>query len=141
MRVTSNRDAEIVRRVRAAYDAFNRGDFDGVAALVHPDVEYIPVGDQPPLRGRDQLRAWMEPSAFDRQVIEPVEVTVAGNKILVRAHTKIRGAGSGIEMETDSWNVLTVDDALLLTRLVTYFPHEEEEARRAAAVADPGSSG
>jgi ketosteroid isomerase-like protein len=131
--VTSDRDAEIVRRVRAGHAAFNRGDFDGAIEFTHPDVEYIPAAGQPPIRGRDQLRAWMEPSAFDRQVIEPLEITVVGNKVLVRVHTEARGAGSGIEVEIDSWTVLTVDDALLLTKVESYFLHEEEEARRALA--------
>jgi hypothetical protein len=133
--VTQDRDAEIVRRLRATFDAFNRGDF------MHPDVELIRAGVQPPLRGVEQVRAWMEPSAFEYQVIEPIDITVAGNKVLVLTNTKARGASSGIEVEIDAWNVFTVDDDLRLTRAETYFLQEEHEARRAAAVADPGSSG
>jgi ketosteroid isomerase-like protein len=139
--VPSDRDEEIVRRIRAGYDAFNRGDFDEAVALMHPDVEYIPVGGQAPIRGRAAVRAWMEPSAWDQQSIEPLDITVAGNKILMLSHTRARGAGSGIEMEVEAWTVWTIDGDLLVTRIETYQPHEEAEARRAAAVADPGSPG
>jgi ketosteroid isomerase-like protein len=139
--VTQDRDAEIVRRLRATFDAFNRGDFDAAIAFMHPDIEFIRAGVQPPLRGVEQVRAWMEPSAFEYQVVEPIDITVAGNKVLVLTNTKARGASSGIEVQIDAWNVFTVDDDLRLTRAETYFLQEEDEARRAAAVADPGSSG
>jgi ketosteroid isomerase-like protein len=139
--VAEDRDAEIVRRVRATFDAFNRGDYDAAVAFMHPDVEFRRVGAQPPLCGADQVRAWMEPSAFEYQVVELSDITVAGNKVLVLTNTKARGASSGIEVEVEAWNVFTVDDDLLLTRAETYFLEEEDEARRAAAVADPRSSG
>ena len=71
----SDRDAEIVRMVRAGFDAFNRGDFDEAASMMHPDVEYVPVAGQTPLRGRAALRAWMEPSAWERHTIEPPQLT------------------------------------------------------------------
>jgi ketosteroid isomerase-like protein len=139
--MTPDRDAEIVRRLRATFDAFNRDDFDAAIAFMHPDIEFIRAGVQPPLRGVEQVRAWMEPNAFDYQVIDPIDITVAGNKVLVFTNTKARGASSGIEVEIDAWNVFTVDDDLRLTRAESYFLQEEDEARRAAAVADPRSAG
>jgi ketosteroid isomerase-like protein len=139
--VAQDRDAEIVRRLRATFDAFNRGDFDAAVAFMHPDIELVRAGVQPPLQGTEQVRAWMEPSAFEYQIVELIDITVAGNKVLVLTNTKARGASSGIEVEIAAWNVFTVDDDLRLTRAETYFLQEEDEARRAAAVADPGSSG
>jgi ketosteroid isomerase-like protein len=132
-----DRDAEIVRRLRAGYDAFNRGDFDEAAAMMHPDVEYVPVGGQAPVHGREAFRAWMEPSAWASQVIEPLEITVAGSRVLMHGRTRARGAGSGIEMEIETWIVLTVDDELLVTRIETFFPHEEAQARQAAGAGAP----
>ena len=41
---------------------------------------------------------------------------------------------TGIEIDLESWSVLTVDDDLLVTRVETYFDHEEAEARRAAGL-------
>jgi ketosteroid isomerase-like protein len=133
----SDRDADIVEKVRAGFAAFNRGDFDEAAALMHPDVEYVPVGGQTPVRGVERLREWMEPSAWDRQVIEPLDIAVAGDKVLMHSRTSARGAGSGIEMEVEVWSVMTVDADLLVTRIETFLPHEEQLARSSAGVGDP----
>jgi ketosteroid isomerase-like protein len=130
----SDRDAEIVRGVRASFEALNRGDYEEAAASLHPDVEYIPVGGQASIRGVERLREWMEPSAWDRQVIEPLDITVAGDKVLMHSRTSARGAGSGIEMEVDSWTVMTVDTDLRVTRIETFLPHEEELARSIAGL-------
>ena len=135
--MASDRDAEIVRRVRASYDAFNRGDFDAATEYMHPDIEYVPVGDQPPLRGRDQLRAWMEPSAWEEQRIEPIEISILGNRVLARIRSSARGALSGIEMEIEAWIVSVISDDLLVTRLTTFPRHQEAEARQAASMPGP----
>ena len=132
-------DEETIERLQAGYDAFNRGDFDTAIAFFHPDVEYIPVGGQPPIRGAQGFRAWMEPSAFERQVVEPREITVNGDKALVRIHAAVRGAGSGIEMEVESWVVLTQDPDGLVTRMEVFFLYEEEQARAAAGLGSGGS--
>ena len=123
------REEEIVQRVREGFAALSREDFDEVVSLLHPDIEYIPVGGQPPLRGRDAMREWMEPSAFSAQVLEPREISVHGNKVLVRLHSRARGAASGIEVEVESWSVLTLDEELRITRSVTYFLRDEDLAR------------
>ena len=123
------REEEIVQRVREGFAALSREDFDEVVSLLHPDIEYIPVGGQPPLRGRDAMREWMEPSAFSQQVLEPREISVHGNKVLVRLHSRARGAASGIDVEVESWSVLTLDEELRITRSVTYFLQDEDLAR------------
>src|SRR5439155_12453962 len=56
---------EKIERVRATYDAFNRGDFDAAMETVHPDVEFVPPGGQQAMRGAARVRAWMEPDAFE----------------------------------------------------------------------------
>jgi ketosteroid isomerase-like protein len=49
---------ENVKIVRAVYDAYNRGDFDAaVPNTAHPDLEVVPPGDQPPIKGVAQVRA------------------------------------------------------------------------------------
>jgi len=73
----------------------------------------------------------MEPDAFEAQTIEPGEFEVAGNKVLLLQHSTVRGAGSGIEMEIDTWAVWTFDEDGKVTRIESYLRHEEDEARRA----------
>jgi hypothetical protein len=80
------------------------------------------------------MREWMEPSAFEDQRIEPTEITVAGDKVLLLLHSSARGAGSGIDMEIEAWSVITIDADGLVTRIESYFRHEEQEARTAAGL-------
>jgi limonene-1,2-epoxide hydrolase len=135
VRVSAERDEQNIARLRAAYAAFSRGDFDAaVAAGVHPDFEYVPAGGLAPLRGAETFRAWMEPDAFESQQVEPVEVQINGNRALVRQHTTARGAGSGIEVDTYTFGVWTIDDDGLAVRLEIFQEPDEAHARRAAGL-------
>ena len=136
----SDREQAIVERLRRAYDAFSRADFDAATRFAHPEIEFSPRGGQGTLRGTAALRTWMEPDAFEEQRIEPLEFRVHGDKVLVRQRAWVRGAGSGIELEVVSWAVWTLDGNGLVTRLETYLPQQEPEALEAAGLAEPGGS-
>jgi ketosteroid isomerase-like protein len=68
---------ENVDAMRRWLEAISSEDFDAALALVHPDIELVPPGGQPPYRGAESLRRWMEPDAFQDQVVTPVEIVVA----------------------------------------------------------------
>jgi ketosteroid isomerase-like protein len=68
---------ETVEIVRAAYAAFNRGDFNAVMVLTRPEVGLVRPSIESPVTGRDAMRAWMEPDAFAELRAEPV-VKAAG---------------------------------------------------------------
>ena len=76
----------------------------------------------------------MEPDALEEQRVESREFRVNGNKTLVRQKTRARGAGSGIELDVDSWAVWTLDDGGLVTRLEAFLVHEESEVIEAAGL-------
>jgi ketosteroid isomerase-like protein len=124
-------DQELIERVKRSYEAFNRGDFEAAAAFAHPDIVVVRPGGQPELRGDDAVRAWMEPDAFESQSTQLLESEVERNRILTRQRTAARGAGSGLEMQIDSWSVWTFDDEGTATRVELFLHHEEEQARRA----------
>jgi len=126
---------ENVEKLRAAYEAFNRGDFDAAVKLARPDVEFVRLGLHAPLRGTAALREWMEPDAFEEQRVEPLDFEVSGNRVLVRQRTTARGAGSGIELDVESWAVWTFDDGLI-ARVEPYQHHQEAEARQAAGLSE-----
>jgi hypothetical protein len=69
--------------------------------------------------------------SFEAQVIEIEEFEVAGDRVLVRQHATARGAGSGIEMEIESWTLWTFDQDGRAIRAEFFLPHQEDEARRA----------
>jgi limonene-1,2-epoxide hydrolase len=121
---------ELEERLRAGYDAFNRGDYDATVQWIHPEVVYASPGGMSQLRGAEALRAWMEPDAFEDQVSDLLSVEIEDNRALIRQNTRARGVGSGIEIEIESWAVWSFDDEGLVTRIETYLVQEEEEARR-----------
>lgn len=126
---------ENVEAARRWLDALSREDFDAAMALVHPEVELVPPGGHTPYKGAESLRRWMEPEAFEVNVVTPVEVVVAADRrVLARQHLRARGAGSGIELEGHSWSVWTFDEAGLITRIEIYLDHEEDKAREAAGL-------
>ena len=121
-------EEQMIERVRFAYEAFNRGDFDTAIQVAHPDIVFLRAEGQGELRGAEAMRAWMEPDAFESQVIEPLEFRVSQNKVLVRQQNTARGAGSGIEMEIVSLNLWTFDDEGRVTRSEFFLAHQEDEA-------------
>ena len=124
-----------VEAVRRWLEAFSSEDFEAALALVHPDVVLVPPGDQAPYRGAESLRRWMEPEAFQGQVVKPLE-TVPGTDrtILSKQHAAARGRASGIELDIISWCVWTFDEDGLITRIEIYLTHEEDKARKAAGL-------
>ena len=81
------------------------------------------------------MRRWMEPDAFEAQVVKTFEpVVVTERKILGRQLVMARGAASGIEMDVVSWSVWTFDEEGLITRIELYLEHEEDKAREAAGL-------
>jgi ketosteroid isomerase-like protein len=128
---------ENIETARRWLEAVSNEDFDAAVALAHADIEFVPPGDQAPFRGVRSMRRWMEPDAFAKQVIEPLDFVVADNgRILGRQHITARGAGSGIELEIKSWSVWTFDEDGLIRRIEVYLPHEEGRAREAAGLSD-----
>jgi ketosteroid isomerase-like protein len=128
---------ENVETARRWLEAISGGseDFDRALALVHPDVVLVPPGDQGPYRGAESLRRWMEPDAFDRQVIKTFEAVASTDEtILGRQHITARGTTSGIELDVVSWSVWTFDEDGLITRIELYLDHEEDRAREAAGL-------
>ncbi|HEX3562178.1 MAG TPA: nuclear transport factor 2 family protein [Solirubrobacterales bacterium] len=122
---------DLIERLRDAYERFNAEDFDAAIEMAHPDIVFARPGGQSELRGVDALRAWMEPDAFESQVMRPEEFEAAGSRVLVRQRATARGAVSGIEVEIDSWTLWTFDDDGRATRMEFFLNHQEDEARRA----------
>jgi ketosteroid isomerase-like protein len=121
---------EMVGRVKAGYEAFNRGDFDAAAEYYHPEIVWHRVsGIEAPLVGREAVRRNMDPQIFAEQRAEVVEADVVGDCVLVRAVFQIRGAGSGIEMADDAWHLYRIKDGMAIE-----FRHftERDEAVAAA---------
>jgi ketosteroid isomerase-like protein len=100
--------------VRKAFEAFGRGDIDGVLELCDPDIVVRdPQRTGTTFRGPDGVRQFFEEwlESWEEYRSEPVEFTEAGGEILVRADQSGRGKLSGIEINQDLFVVLRIRDA------------------------------
>jgi ketosteroid isomerase-like protein len=132
----SEENVETARRWVEAISG-GTGDFDAALALVHRDIVFVPPGVQGPYRGAASLRRWMEPDAFDEQVVKSFEaVVVTDRTILGRQLVTARGTASGIELDVTTWSVWTFDEDGLITRIELYLDHEEDKARKAAGLSE-----
>ena len=115
-------DEKMIAALRRLHDAFNRGDFEAVVQMAHPDIEIVRTGGQSSIKGVAALREWMEPDAIEEPRVEPLDFRVKGDKVLVRAHVTGRGAGSGIEMDFVIYIVWTLDDHGLVKGAQAFLP-------------------
>ena len=118
--------------VRGALEAFNRGDFDAVGEFLHPEIEVIRLGGLPTVTGREAAFGLMLPDAFEFQEQAIDELRVEGNVVLLSGPFHARGAGSGIELSRESYNVFWLEDGLI-RRMGTYL--ERDQALEAAGFA------
>lgn len=100
----SEKDLEIIR---AGVAALNRGDVDGLAEALDPDVELVPlraVLDGTVYRGHDGMRRWLADmgedwTRFELQLQEVRELE--GGQVLVQARMSLRGK-SGVALDSQA---------------------------------------
>jgi ketosteroid isomerase-like protein len=122
------------QRVVAAYEAFNRGDFDGAAEHLHPDVEWNRVAEvEQAVRGREKVRSMFEPDVWASQRTEIHSSEVIGRCVLLDTTFHGKGMASGIELNQDGFHLWRIEDGK--GREFTFFTDREEAVAAAEAVA------
>jgi uncharacterized protein len=127
-------DVEVIREL---YDRFNRRDYEGSMAMMHPDIEMRQAREIPGAGtwiGRDEVErglvAWL--SGFERGFqYEMVELKDCGDRVFVDIMLRGTGRGSGVSVEQRIFNVWETRDGKASLCLV-YF--DEGEAREAAGL-------
>jgi ketosteroid isomerase-like protein len=108
----SQRDVDAFWR---GVDAYNRGDGDAWVELFHLDAEFIPLRApiQGTYRGHDELREFLSDNveSFDLFQVAYEDVRDLGDRIVAIGTLRIRGKGSGAEIEVPSAVLLTYRDA------------------------------
>jgi uncharacterized protein len=130
--MTSTANAELVRR---GYEAFNRGDLQGVLGLFHPELRSDVLADSL------MAETYHGPEGFVKMVAENAEmfeayrnhpeevVELSEEHILVVVRSEARGRISGAEVEGRLVHLWTWRDGKAI-RFEAF--RTEEEARRAA---------
>ena len=106
---------ENVEIVRGAYEAFNRGQFDGFFAAMHPDVQLVMSAEfpGPPVRhGHAGMRAFRDElnQVFDDYRLLPQSFREVAEKVLVAVRISGRSRATGIDSGANIFQVWTMRD-------------------------------
>ena len=129
---------ENVKPIEHHYDAFNRGDLEGLLEPFDPEIVFVEEPDVRPDAGThtgiDQIRSFFEAmfAASAEIAAEPLEWIEHGDKVIVPMRLYGRFRHTGIEGEARFVHVWTVRDARI-THLHLYTSKEQ-------ALADVGPS-
>lgn len=104
--------------VRAAFDAFNRGDMDGFRDRHHPEAIWRVAEGWPepgPFVGRDAVMRFVEQlrDTWEADALEPDDFIDAADRIVVRFNW--RGVGRGPESNIEFTGVFTVRNGKIIT--------------------------
>jgi len=110
----SQENVEIVRR---GYEAFARGDIEGLLDLIDSDAQWAPaIGPMlgvDVVRGKDALRRFFTEDlfeGFDEFTADPLSFEDFGDKVLVQPRYTGRGKSSGLEIDHTFATIFTVRD-------------------------------
>jgi ketosteroid isomerase-like protein len=120
-----------IQRMKRGFDLYNAGDYQALREFMSPDVVIERVGGLPPIHGFDELVALQEPDAFEYQRLHAIDWAISGDKGLVRVRIHAKGAGSGVELDVEGWQVYTLRDGMVV-RMQNFL--DEADARAAAGL-------
>jgi ketosteroid isomerase-like protein len=110
---------ENVERTRHFIDAYNRRDFDAATRDFDPDIEWVLPDHQrsdSAIGVKGIIRFWDGlDETFDELELCPQEYVDAGDRVATRLRHRVRGKGSGIEMENELYHqVMTFRDGTIV---------------------------
>jgi ketosteroid isomerase-like protein len=106
--------------VRAAYEAYGRGEVNRLLELVHPDLEWTyldPSMENPQpqtCRGREELAEALGQQAERGLVSEVQEIASSGDKVMVAVRTPGADQRRAWQAEDRSYLVLTLDQGRIV---------------------------
>jgi ketosteroid isomerase-like protein len=99
-RAMSQENVEIMRRF---HETFNQRDVDGLLALMHPDVEVVPITGRMEgtvYRGHEEIRTFFQGFDEDWDVFKtvPIEFRDFGHCVMSVGTWEARGRASGLDL-------------------------------------------
>ena len=119
---------EKVELLRRAYAALNAGDVEAALETADDDLVIKRAGPDPPVRGKDAIRAFLAPDAFSEQLFEPLEFRENGSFVFVWLMVRAQGATSDIALEQNAAHVWEFQDGKAASLTVSFDRAEALEA-------------
>jgi uncharacterized protein len=112
----SRQNEQVARR---AYDAFSRGDFEALAALLHPEVEFESLlleMEAGSYRGLEGAREYFESvrEVFPDWSVEITGLDDFGDRVVIESRSVATGKGSGVRTEQRFWQVAALRDGRII---------------------------
>jgi ketosteroid isomerase-like protein len=106
---------QMISALRGAYAAFNRGDIDATLQPLDAQIEWSEPAEFPgggSYHGHDGVKRYLTQSrdAWAEASSEPEEFIVAGNRIVVFVHARVRARGRSEWQDARLADVYTVRD-------------------------------
>jgi ketosteroid isomerase-like protein len=119
-------DVEIVR---SAYESLNEGDIETALGVLDEDAEWSEHSDLPEAgvyRGRDSIRTFLESflESWENFHQEAEELITGESCVLVMLRSRVRGRGSGIDVEARYAHLWTMEDGCAV-RVDAYLDRKE----------------
>ena len=109
-------DVPPLETIRAAFDAFNRGDYESWISVYDEDVEFLDLAETPDtgvFRGHAGARAWLaklQEAWGEGFQFEPRSITEGDGVVVVDTRAKGVGTGSGVPIEMTVYTVMRYRD-------------------------------
>jgi ketosteroid isomerase-like protein len=120
-------------RVREAFEQWNTGEREAFLENVDPDVEIcvvsLQVTGEAPYRGYEGYRQWIDAmeESFEVWELHPQTFEEHHDSVLVLGAMRLRGRGSGVELEQETGWIVDVRDGRM-RRLRSFLSHDEAAA-------------
>jgi ketosteroid isomerase-like protein len=105
-----------VELVREAIDAINRGDLDSWLDMLHPDFEFQDPPEMPDDSSGTGREAALESLMRMLELADDVRIdtqqitTLDDGRVLLATRVSARGKGSGVPVEFNRWDLMTIRD-------------------------------
>jgi ketosteroid isomerase-like protein len=129
---------ENIELVRSLMEAWNRGDYSTALQSIDPEIEVeSALGGtfDGTYQGHSGLRRFLEDfwSNFENFSTEVEEYIPAGDDVVIGAHHRGSGIGSGVEVEMWNWQVFTVRRGMIVRYRMF---NTKQEALEAAGISE-----
>ncbi len=102
------------------FDAFNRRDVEGVLALLHPEIVFMPISaavmsEGEPYRGHEGMRRYLRDveKHWAALTVHPVQIRAAGAAVVALGRVDGQGPAGALEGVSTTWVIKFRDNQVV----------------------------